>query len=68
MMNQAKKAYLNINKYIKDDALPTEKTTGLLGRNKKKTDMQQGPREPKERMARLVKDIRNARMEIRNGG
>lgn len=67
MMNQAKKSYLNINKYIEKGVPEVEQSSGLLGRTKKKTDMPKGQREPKERMARLVKNIRDARMEIRNG-
>lgn len=65
--DNVKAAYININKYIKDDK-PAGKSSGLLGRmsgsDKKKE--QQG-KEPIERMAKLVQRIRKARREVRNG-
>jgi|14BtaG_2_1085337.scaffolds.fasta_scaffold17432_2 hypothetical protein len=68
MYGQAKKAYLNMENYLKsdEDTKPVGKTSGLLGRNKQqdiKEDMQDNPT---QRMANLVQRIRKARMEIKN--
>lgn len=66
MYNQAKLAYLNIDKYIDDEVKkPAGKSSGLLGRNK---DMQEAEvdTDPAARMAKVVKRIRDARKEIKN--
>jgi hypothetical protein len=68
MYGQAKKAYLNMENYLKsdEDTKPVGKTSGLLGRNKQqdtKEDMQDNPT---QRMANLIQRIRKARMEIKN--
>lgn len=71
MHGQAKKSYLNILRHIdknKTKEKPPAKSTGLLGRtagSAKKAD--KGKAEPIDRVAKVVNDIRIARMEIKNG-
>lgn len=66
MYNNVRKAYLNINNYIKNDEPKVGKTSGLLGRGSTSRSMETPAREPIDRMAKLVDNIRKARLEIRN--
>ena len=42
-------------------------STGLLGMRNKQPETQDKPEEPMQRVAKVVKDMRKARMELRNG-
>lgn len=69
MYGQAKKAYLNMENYLKsdEDTKPVGKTSGLLGRNRDQQQAKDGMQDnPTQRMANLVQRIRKARMEIKN--
>lgn len=69
MYGQAKKAYLNMENYLnsEEDTKPVGKTSGLLGRNNKDTQAKEDMQDnPTQRMAKIVKRIRKARMEIKN--
>lgn len=64
MYGQAKKAYTNIDNYLKEDK-PMGKSSGLLGRNK--DDQPENVEDdPLARMAKVVQRIRKAREEIKN--
>jgi len=68
MYDQAKKAYAKIDGMLrKEQAKPKKPSTGLLGM--KKTKQQESTQEidPTQRVAKLVQNFRNARMELRNG-
>jgi|11BtaG_2_1085332.scaffolds.fasta_scaffold05509_3 hypothetical protein len=71
MYGQAKKSYLNMIRYIDKTTKTVDKpvkSTGLLGKkmgSAPQTDTTK--QEPKDKVAKLVSDIRKARMEIKNG-
>jgi len=55
--------YLN----SEEDTKPVGKASGLLGRNNKDTQTKEDMQDnPTQRMAKIVKRIRKARMEIKN--
>ena len=68
MYNQGVKSYLKIDKMLANEKPEkVQPSTGLLGMRNKQTETQDKPEEPMQRVAKVVKDMRKARMELRNG-
>lgn len=73
MFNQVKKSYLKIDQMVRQDKpIKPQRSTGLLGRMSMKDvtkDMQQQEQqqEPMQRVAKIVREMRQARMELKNG-
>ena len=67
MYNQAAKAYARINALVEKEQPKPVKSTGLLGRLTPKKKEQEKEAEPQDRVVEMVRDLRKARMELKNG-
>ena len=69
MYNQGMKAYYNINRILEQEQPDKpQRSTGLLGRMSDSKKEQEMPEQnPMKRIAKVVKGMREARMELRNG-
>lgn len=68
MYNQGMKAYYNINRMLEQEQPDKpQRSTGLLGRMSETKQDNSKEQDPMQRVAKVVKKMRQARMELRNG-